>query len=139
MGTPKVAGNGDIAFRLNLLGASRASRFSRSSSRTLPRRKSITACPDREATGKEWSEYPSIMLDGKRRSLFNAAAIISKELGYQRDLLARHQEKVDPRLSKQQRCYGRTAYNLVSRAYENASASIHRRAALRSRQSSIAA
>jgi hypothetical protein len=67
-----------------------------------------------DATGKEWSEYPSIILDGKRRSLFNAAAIISKELGYERDLLARHQEKVDS-ISKQQRGYGRTAYNLVVR------------------------
>ena len=92
-----------------------------------------------DAAGKEWSEYPSIILDGKPRSLLNAAAMISKELGYERDLLARHQEKVDSRFSKQQRGYGRTAYNLVSCAHENASASIHRRAALRSRQSSNAA
>jgi len=92
-----------------------------------------------DATAKEWSGYPSIMLYGKRQSLLNAAAMISKELGYERDLLGRHQEKVDSKFSKEQRGYGRTAYNLVSLAYENASASIHRQAALRSRQSSIAA
>jgi hypothetical protein len=82
-----------------------------------------------DATGKEWSEYPSIMLDGKRQSLLNAAAMISKELGYERDLLARHQEKVDSQFSKEQRGYGRTARNLVNRAHENASASMHRLAA----------
>jgi hypothetical protein len=79
-----------------------------------------------DAAGKEWSESPTIMLDGKRRSLHSAAAMISKELGYQRDLLGRHQEKVDSQLSKEQRGYGRTAYNLVNRAHENASASMHR-------------
>jgi len=79
-----------------------------------------------DAAGKEWSESPSIMLDGKRRSLHSAAAIISKELGYQGDLLGRHQEKVDSQFSKEQRGYGRTAYNLVNRAHENASASMHR-------------
>ncbi len=43
-----------------------------------------------DAAGKEWSESPTIMLDGKRRSL-HSTAMISKELGYQRDLLGRHQ------------------------------------------------
>jgi hypothetical protein len=46
-----------------------------------------------DAAGKEWLESPTIMLDGQRRSLHSAAAMISKELGYQRDLLGRHQEK----------------------------------------------
>jgi hypothetical protein len=82
-----------------------------------------------DAAGKEWSESPTIMLDGKRRSLHSAAAMISKELGYQSDLLGRHQEKVDSQLSKEQRGYGRTARNLVNRAHENASASMHRLAA----------
>jgi hypothetical protein len=82
-----------------------------------------------DAAEIEWLESPTIMLDGKRRSLHSAAAMISKELGYQRDLLGRHQEKVDSRLSKEQRGYGRTAHNLVNRAHENASASIHRLAA----------
>ena len=82
-----------------------------------------------DAAGKEWSESPTIMLDGKRRSLHSAAAMISKELGYQRDLLCRHQEKVDSQLSKEQRGYGRTAHNLVNRAHENASASMRRLAA----------
>ena len=82
-----------------------------------------------DAAGKEWSESPTIMLDGKRRSLYSAAAMISKELGYQSDLLGRHQEKVDSQLSKEQRGYGRTARNLVNRAHENASASMHRLAA----------
>jgi hypothetical protein len=79
-----------------------------------------------DAAGKKWSESPSIMLDGKRRSLHSAAAMISKELGYQSDLLGRHQEKVDSQFSKEQRGYGRTAHNLVNRAHENASASMHR-------------
>ena len=70
-----------------------------------------------DAAGKEWSESPTIILDGKRRSLHNAAAMISKELGYQGEF------------SKEQRGYGRTAYNLVNRAHENASASMHRLAA----------
>ena len=39
-----------------------------------------------DAAGKEWSESPTIILDGKRRSLHNAAAMISKELGYQGDV-----------------------------------------------------
>ena len=82
-----------------------------------------------DAAGKEWSESPTIMLDGKQRSLHSAAAMISKGLGYQRDLLCRHQEKVDSQLSKEQRGYGRTAHNLVNRAHENASATMHRLAA----------
>ena len=82
-----------------------------------------------DATGKDWSESPTIILDGQRRSLHSAAAIISKELGYQGDLLGRHQEKVASQFSKEQRGYGRTAYNLVNRAHENASASMHRLAA----------
>jgi hypothetical protein len=82
-----------------------------------------------DAAGKEWSESPSIMLNGQQRSLHSAAAIVSKELGYHRDLLGRHQEKVDSQFSKEQRGYGRTAYNLVNRAHENASASMHRLAA----------
>jgi hypothetical protein len=40
-----------------------------------------------DAAAKEWSESPTIMLDGKRRSLYNAAAMISKGLGYQREWL----------------------------------------------------
>ena len=79
-----------------------------------------------DAAGKEWSESPTIILDGRRRSLHSAAAMISKELGYQSDLLGRHQEKVDSQFSKEQRGYGRTAHNLVHRAHENASASMHR-------------
>jgi hypothetical protein len=79
-----------------------------------------------DAAGKEWSESPTIILDGRRRSLHSAAAMISKELGYQSDLLGRHQEKVDSQFSKEQRGYGRTAQNLVNRAHENASASMHR-------------
>jgi hypothetical protein len=82
-----------------------------------------------DATGKDWSESPTIILDGQRRSLHSAAAMISKELGYQKDLLARHQEKVDSQFPKEQRGYGRTAYNLIHRAHENASASMHRLAA----------
>jgi hypothetical protein len=82
-----------------------------------------------DAAGREWSESPSIMLDGKRQSLYSAAAMISKALGYQSDLLGRHQEKVDSQLSKEQRGYGRTARNLVNRAHENAAASMHRLAA----------
>ena len=91
------------------------------------------------AAGKEWSEYPSIMLDGKRQNLVKAAAMISNELGYEGHLLPRHQEKVDSKFSRRQRGYGRTAYNLVNRAHENASASLHRLAALQSRQSANAA
>jgi hypothetical protein len=79
-----------------------------------------------DAAGKEWSESPTIILDGRRRSLHSAAAMISKELGYQSDLLGRHQEKVDSQFSRAQRGYGRTAHNLVHRAHENASASMHR-------------
>ena len=82
-----------------------------------------------DATRKDWSESPTIILDGQRRSLHSAAAMISKELGYQKDLLARHQEKVDLQFSKEQRGYGRTAHNLVHRAHESASASMHRLAA----------
>ena len=82
-----------------------------------------------DAAGKEWSESPTIILDGRRRSLHSAAAMISKELGYQSDLLGRHQEMVDSQFSKEQRGYGRTAHNLVNLAHENASASVHRLAA----------
>src|SRR6516225_1607541 len=35
------------------------------------------------AAGKEWSEFPSILLDGKRQNLLSAAAMISNELGYE--------------------------------------------------------
>jgi hypothetical protein len=53
-----------------------------------------------DAARNEWSESPTIMLDGQRRSLHSAAAMISKELGYQSDLLGRHQEKVDSQFSE---------------------------------------
>jgi hypothetical protein len=75
-----------------------------------------------EAASVDWSERPSITIDGKRQDLHKAVAIISKNLGRKQDLLPHHQEKIDAKFSKRQHGYGRTARNLAHRAHAIASA-----------------
>jgi hypothetical protein len=74
-----------------------------------------------EAAKVRWTERPSLVFEGRRIDLHKAAGIVSKELGYETELLPHHQQAIDALFDRRQYGYGRTAYNLAHRSHQIAS------------------